>query len=754
MKLTLADLQEERDRLRSQKAANDYRKALDATCSHGDLMAAAQGCRKTIDKMLEGMIPEVASALRGEHDETRLHFLLSDIAMDAVRSLGRALQQSSTTLPAMADRIHRGAMPRKLMTVSQWSDKHRWIVTGTNAPGRWKTELTPYLRDIMDDLSEHSPVRQVAFMKSSGVGGSEALFNFLGYIMHHLANKDTLLVVPTLELRDRSFNPRIRKMMSETPVLKALIPGGSRDKKNRDDIMEYNAMARVIKAGANSPDSLRADHLPYAICDEIDAFPWDVGGEGDPMTLIENRQRTFSRAKTYLVSTPTREQESRIEQAYKRSDQRKYFVPCPHCGERQTLDFTAYPSCDQTAVPHGLKWRIAPPDTDTGEVGGAVDQVLDAWYVCKYCHKRIDEGHKGNMLALGRWIAARPSVKLYRGYHINSLYAPIGLGNTWKQICQKFLNVQRDTSELKAFVNTTLGLTFAEAGEEVDASPLLLRREKYEEAHLPVCLRTAGVDVQKDRLEATVMAWGENEEGWALDHIILPGDTLGDEVWEELDLALTGYQVDLACVDSGYNTDRVYTFCDKRKWAIPTKGIEGARPLVEDDRRRKQRQRIRRRKGIGLEPIGVDQGKALVYARLRLAAPGKHYLHFHDGEDCFGQEYFDQLTAEKLVQRIRGGRVFTQWVKHRTRNEALDCMVLNLAALRLWGKPLKYVPPALDAVASAKGAADAAGTVSGKRGGRQAAMESATDGLSSQKRTALRPQAPVHSGFGSDNWNL
>jgi phage terminase large subunit GpA-like protein len=274
-------------------------------------------------------------------------------------------------LPEVGDRFRRGVKPRDLITVSQWADRHRELRSGTNAPGPWHNALTPYLVEIMDALSEHSSVRQVTFMKSSGVGGTEAMFNWIGYLMHHLGNKDLLCVMPTLELRDRSFNPRLAKMIDESPALAGLVSTAKRARANRGDLLEYGARSRIIKAGANSPDSLRSDHLPYVICDEVDAFPWDVGGEGDPMTLIENRQRTYTRAKTYLVSTPTKEGASRITKQYARSDMRRYYVPCPHCRAYRTLVF-------QTPDGRGLRW-------DGGGRASPDEAKATARYVCDAC---------------------------------------------------------------------------------------------------------------------------------------------------------------------------------------------------------------------------------------------------------------------------------------------------------------------------------------------------------------------------------
>jgi len=585
---------------------------------------------------------------------------------------------AASALPELGEAFRRGATPRELLTVSEWADKHRELRSGTNAPGPWHTAFTPYLREIMDCLSEHSAVRQVTFVKSSGVGGTEAMFNWIGYLMHHLGNKDLLVVLPTLELRDRSFNPRLAKMLDESPALAGLVTSAKRDRANRADVMEYGARSRILKAGANSPDSLRSDHLPYVICDEVDAFPWDVGGEGDPMTLIENRQRTFSRAKTYLVSTPTKEGQSRISQQYERSDKRRFYVPCPHCGELQPLEWGG------SEAPHGLKFRRAPrPDGDEGP-----EQVVAAWYVCRECAAIIEEHEKTAMLAKGRWIAERPHIKHHRGYHLNALYAPVGLGLSWVKIAQKWIDAQGDTAELKAFANTYLGEVFREQGDSIENVSLISRLEIYPE-RLPVGLTTAGVDVQKDRLEATIVSWAAEEEAWVRDHLILPGETTQPEVWDELDAVLREEGVDVAAIDSGYNASQVYAFVEKRRWCFATKGVTGmGRPLVEDEKRRRQRLRVKRKRGVPVEPIGVDGGKAMLYARLKLTEPGKGYVHFPQ-EPAFDDEYFAQLAAEKLVTRFKGYRPFSEWVKTRPRNEALDCLLLALAALRLSGIDLK-----------------------------------------------------------------
>lgn len=696
---TLTELQTERQRLKALEAGREFDEALAATRPSSALLTAGKKAHKLIADELAALSGRILQAIAGEHDETRVHYLMSDAVHTILDGLGKRIGMASHALPEFGARFRRGARPRDLLTVSQHADKHRWIGSGTNAPGQWRTSLTPYLRSIQDDLSEHSPARTVVFCKSAGVGGTEAMFNWINYVMTHLGNRDMMVVVPSLELRDRSFNPRLNKMITENARLKELISMASRNATNRTDILEYGANVRLIKAGANSPDSLRSDHLPYVICDEVDAYKWDLGGEGDPMTLIENRQRTFSRAKTFLISTPASPgvkegdaglsdaDESRIFQAYERSDRRRYHVPCPHCGTMQHLMWG------------NLKYKTAIGDTPTA-AGKEQKIVVDAWYVCNECGAEITEGHKPAMLAGGRWIAERPHVKLTHGYHINALYAPIGLGLTWRQVAQKWVDVQNDSAGMKAFVNTYLGEIYREKGDGADAISILARVENYNLKTLiaagKVLRITGGVDVQKDRLEASIAAWGAGEESWLVDHIILPGDTTQKDVWEDLDIALTENKVQVACIDAGYNTSAVLEFCAARRWCFPTKGISGTgRALIEDARRRAARLRARKKKGQPVEPLGVDQGKALIYARLRITEPGPGYVHF-PADPAFDDEYFQQLAAEELRKRVRGGRVIAEWRQIRPRNEALDCVILNLAACRLAG-PLPSVaiaPPA------------------------------------------------------------
>lgn len=571
-------------------------------------------------------------------------------------------------LPHCLTTLASALAPRRALTVSAWADEHR-ILSGKQAGerGRWRTARNPILREIMDALSASSRVTDIWVMKSSQVGVTEATVNFLGYTFDH-APAPVMVLMPTLDSRDAWKAQKLNPMLQETPAIRDLLGGQrSRDAANSKDMIDFPGGVLFL-AGGNSPNSYAQRSVRYLIMDDLDRFPPEVGEEGDPVSLAKGRTKAFARAKRLFISTPTVKDESLVERGWLTSDMRRYYVPCPHCGEFQSLEWGG------SEAAHGIKWR------------GEGDDIA-AHYVCIKCAGEIYEHHKPGMLAAGRWIAAHPS-RATRGYHISALYAPIGLGPSWADLAREWRHAVKSPGTLRTFLNTHLGEVWEEQGDQADPTSLLMRLEEYEE--LPRQLaRTAGVDVQKDRLEATVVDWGAGEEAWTMDHIIIPGDTAQNAVWQQLDDELAHWAPECVAVDSGYNASMVYAFVGKIRWALAVKGRGGPGvPIVEDEKARRQRLRRQRKNGVMVNWVGDDQAKALIYSRLKIAAHGPGYIHFPN-EPTFDDEYFAQLTAEKLVTKMRGTRPYTEWVQTRPRNEALDCWKYALAALRLSGIDLK-----------------------------------------------------------------
>ena len=296
--------------------------------------------------------------------------------------------------------FNNGLRPDSIISVSEWADANRVLSqTASSEPGRFRTSRTPYLKEIMDALSPSSSYEKVVFMKGAQIGGTEAGNNWIGYMIDQ-APGPMLVVQPTVEMGKRWSTGRLAPLIEDTPCLRDKVKDPrSRDSGNTVQSKEFPG-GQVVITGANSAVGLRSMPVRYLFCDEVDAYPPDADSEGDPLTLAIQRTSTFPRRKIFIVSTPTIQGLSRIEKEFNATDQRYYFVPCPFCGEYQTL-----------------KWEQIKYDSDSAKVV----------YVCEHCQKYIEEHHKTEMLAAGIWKATKGTANQKEiGYYLNSLYSPVG----------------------------------------------------------------------------------------------------------------------------------------------------------------------------------------------------------------------------------------------------------------------------------------------------------------------------------------
>ena len=447
--------------------------------------------------------------------------------------------------------------PRDRLTVSQWADAYRRLSEKSSPePGQWRTARTPYLREIMDALSADSPVERVVVMKSAQLGVTELAVNWIGYLMDHVQTpKPTLIVLPTEKLLVRWVHQRLRPMIEGAPTLRdALNISKSRDGTNRLDLIDYPGGLLYLTT-AGSASNLKSDSICYVICDEADEYDWDVEGRGDPLGLIESRQSNFPRRKLLIFSTPTVRGSSRIEGEYQASDQRRYLVPCPHCGEHQPLEWGQ------------LQWN---PD------------LSHVWYTCAHNGCVIEERDKPAMLRErsdlhpggAYWSPTatttnRPGI---RGYHLNALYSPIGLGYSWWELAKQHHDAATSDELAQQFRNERLGLPWEDQRTATRAQDLRERAEPYPLRILQpgALLITAGVDTQDDRLEIQIIGWGRDRAWWVLDYHVLYGDPGRPELWVQLADYLSRpletpsgqlVQIEATAIDqAGHHTDMVKAF--------------------------------------------------------------------------------------------------------------------------------------------------------------------------------------------------
>lgn len=569
------------------------------------------------------------------------------------------------------------APPPKLK-ISEWASQNRYLPKGASArPGLWRTES--YQREIMDAVLV-SGVRELVVMSSTQVGKSEILNNIIGYFID-ADPRPILLVEPTERTGQDYSKKRIAPMIAHSPALKAKVrQATTRRAGNTIQLKEFEGGFLKV-SGANSGAGLRSDPIAVLLFDEVDAYPDDADGEGDPVEIATRRTDTFADAVIVKVSTPGKPRGlSRIESDWNRSDQRQFYLPCPYCNHMQVLCWR-----DANGV-HRLVWEL---DTTRQVIPSSVR------YLCAGCGKGIEERFKRSMLDAGRWIAAHPERRRIIGFHINALYSP--WRHNWHELAQEWKEAEDNPEKLKVFVTLRLAQTWDEgAGNILDAHALAERREKYPADVIPesICLLVASADVQHNRIEAQITGFGPGEESWLVAHEIFWGNPGVDvdpdtavNVWEQLDEFLLkrwphpcGPELTPAVtlIDSGVHSDSVYDYVHPRqhttRQVFACKGVEfNSKPgLVAEG--------TTKRSHIRLFLVSTYAAKDRLFARMKIPVAGPGFMHLPDWTT---DEYLSQLTSEKKIvtRHKRTRRMRSTYVKTYGRNEALDLTVYCYAGL-------------------------------------------------------------------------
>lgn len=592
--------------------------------------------------------------------------------------------------------------PPPRLTLSQWADEHyRMSAESSAEPGRWHT--LPYQREIMDAFTDPR-VTYVSVMKSARVGWTLMLNAFIGFNLHQTPCP-ILVVQPTVDDAKGYSKESIAPMLRDCPVLAQIVfedaeENGPRDSGNT--ILHKKFPGGVLSlVGANSGTGFRRVSRQVVLFDEVDAYPPSAGSDGDPIKLGIKRSEFYWNRKIGAGSTPLTEGASRIAELFEAGDQRRYFVPCPHCGHMAPLVFRE-PTKEGDVAGHTMTWPEGEPEK--------------ACFSCQANGCAIEEQDKRTMIERGEWRAAKP-FEGHASFHIWAAYS-YSPNASWAQIAKEFLDAKGKPEQLKTFVNTALGETWRERGEAPDWERLYGRREHYGIGIVPeeAIVVTAGVDVQKDRFVYEVVAWGAGKESWSIDIGVIPGDPAKEADWAGVDdlLARTyettdGSRIGIRRlgVDSGYNTNAVYSWARRHSAdkVLATKGVSTAKTLVGSPTPVDVTVRGKRiARGCKVWPIGVDVAKAELYGWLHLAQPAdgeeftSGYCHFPEHEP----EFFKQLTAEQLVPHVdRKGFVHHEWEKIPGReNHWLDTRVIARAVAYTLGLD-RMKPPARPAPPSA-----------------------------------------------------
>lgn len=573
---------------------------------------------------------------------------------------------------------------------SVWAESNVRIPADNAIPGPYRIANAPYQREPMDMMIAPDCYR-VTLMWGAQVGKTLTALCVQGYAIA-MRPRSQMMMQPSQGDVQTWLETKFNPLIDSSPSIKRRIakPRG-RDGVNNQRMKSYPG-GFLMMAWAGSPKTMRGRSAPLIVCDEVDGY--EKTPEGHPVGLLWQRSATFGDERFLMdISTPTVKGASYIESSFEDGDQRRFYVACPHCGEHQTLKW-------ENVTWHGRKSTcVADAHEDLTHEEHFPETAV---YACVACGGTWNDGERiaairqAESVGAG-WKASKP----FRGHASYHLWEAYSTMRKLSDIVRDYIDKLK-TDDLQTFVNVSLAEPYELQGDKANASELEQRAEDFP-AQVPMggVYLTAGIDMQMDRLEVEVVAWGEGEESWSVDYRVLWGDPLAGEVWDDLDeLLAETYQhesgarlpISAALLDTGGTSG--YTQCAYEYLRGKTgrrlfggKGVGGwGRPIVEKVMRKQSGRNARK---VDLFAIGVDEAKLVVMRRLANTIPGPGYCHIpKDREDL--AEWCRQITAEKLVLRYVKGRPIREWRKpDKARNEALDCRVYALAALKIMQPPLK-----------------------------------------------------------------
>ncbi|WP_320179651.1 phage terminase large subunit family protein [Roseovarius pacificus] len=584
----------------------------------------------------------------------------------------------SNTTRRIARETLEGFAPPPNLAPSDWAEQSIYIPVGNAVPGLIRFDNAPYQREPLNMTADPN-CNRITLMWGAQVGKTTLALCGQAYRIAQNPQSQIMMQPSQGDLHtwlETKFNPMVE---ANDDLQDRIAKPRSREGVNNQNMKSYPG-GFMMFSWSGSPKTMRGRSAPFIVCDETDGY--DRTHEGHPVGLLWQRAATFGDQRLLMeISTPTIKGASWIESAFEQGDQRRFHVPCPHCSDLQPLRWA------------NVTW-------DKGDDGEHLPET--AGYACESCGTVWTDGERVTAIRQGEWIAARP-FRGHASYHLNELYSCF---RRLSDVVQSFLD-KKAANDLQTFVNVSLAETWEEEGDQVDATGLIERVEQFP-APVPqgAALLTAGVDMQQDRLEVEVVGWGLGEESWSVDYKVLWGDPMQTDVWQDLDDLLgetflhqsgAHLPISAAAMDTGGTagmTQAAYEYArgklGRRLFAI--KGVGGwGRPIVSAPSRKRSGRRAR---PVDLFTVGTDEAKVVVQRRLGFAPPGPGACHFPDDRD---PEYFHQLTAERLQTRMVKGFAVREWHKTRDRNEALDCRVYALAALKILNPNIKRLVDRLSA---------------------------------------------------------
>lgn len=548
--------------------------------------------------------------------------------------------------------------PPKLLP-SEWCEANMVLVDGPQAGD--KVKLLSFQKGMIDAPFLENKKKYV-LMTSAQIGKTTILN---GILFNQMANDPCNMIIGQSTAKEMSqyLAGKIRPSIEACDALKDVVTDkNDRNAVNNNNQLQLKTNHFLYMVSLTSPSTLRGKTAKVGLLDEIDAAT--ASEEGDPVALAANRLTTFGdEGRLVVSSTPTSKLGS-INQQWLSSDMRMFFVPCPHCGRHQVIEWENVQ----------FEWRNIDgknlPDPDT------------ARYICPHCKNAWTEGERIRAVAQGEWRATRESE--VAGFWISRLYSPF---STIRACVVDFSHAWQ-SFDLQSFYNTVLGKVYDDQDTAVEANELEQLKTDVSIENIPddVIFLCAGTDQQLDRAETTIMGVAKDKI-YILDHRSFYDhncERYESPVWDRLInfhktkfTTVSGDRVPMLAsfldTSNGRFTQAGYRICGgKWKNLHAIKGSSsGTAPIIPV--------KPTTTGGHELLMLGVNVGKTAIRELLTRNLKENPHIGLEISETV-PDDYLDQLLSESIKRTVTG----TRWVKNpgATRNEALDCLVYSYAASR------------------------------------------------------------------------
>lgn len=437
--------------------------------------------------------------------------------------------------------------PIRISTIG-WGRKYRTMTatetTVKDGVGPFEPLLMPAMEYVYDCLDNpYIPI--ITAQKSARIGWTEGIQTYRGKRIHTQPTT-MLLGFPTTSTMRTFAKGKWKTYLENTAILKDIVDVGVAN--NRKSFSDYTFPGGELRLRTlGSIGNVKSDNIPYIEIEEPDDAKDDVGGQGDLLSNLSERQKLVPLTQRKLIygGTPTNKDFSRVEKGIKLSNQLIFKAQCHNCKELVSMDGPSFGNI-----------RYLPyQDRKIDEIYGK-DDYTTAEFHCPHCDAEWTFEQKNENIIAGKqfgftdftgnfskgWHPKKPEITDNFGFIFSELLSAAEASN-FKELAKAEIlaNLEKakgNEKPMKSFYNNRRGETYASGFSSMEIEEMRLLRSNYKELVVPYegLVLTLGIDVQHNRFALTLIAWGRFGCCWLVNWKEIFGNVHNpsDSIWQEL----------------------------------------------------------------------------------------------------------------------------------------------------------------------------------------------------------------------------